>query len=92
MQAALADTAKKHDLGGIYEVVPCGIEDTEELARRGITEGTIDTVLSIQVLCSVKDPRSTAKKLYELLKPGGSLVVYEHISSDEKTARLLQCE
>ena len=86
----LRATAKKHDLGDIYEVIPCGIEDEAELARSGITEGTIDTVLSIQVLCSVKDPKETAKVLYGLLKPGGSIVLYEHIRSDEEIGRQFQ--
>ena len=86
----LRKTAKKHDLGDIYEVVPCGVEDEAELTRRGITEGTIDTVLSTQVLCSVKDPETTAKLLYRLLKPGGSIVLYEHVRSDTEMGRQMQ--
>ena len=86
----LRATAKKHDLGDIYEIVPCGMEDEAELTRRGITEGTIDTVLSIQVLCSVKDPKETAKLLYRLLKPGGSIVLYEHVRSDKEMGRQMQ--
>ena len=90
LHEGLRATAKKHDLGDIYEIVPYGIEDEAELARVGITEGTIDTVLSIQVLCSVKDPKETAKLLYRLLRPGGSVVLYEHIRSDGMIDRQIQ--
>ena len=92
LHAGLRATTKKHDLGEIYEIVPCGMEDAAELTRRGITEGTIDTVLSIQVLCSVKDPKETAKLLYRLLKPGGSIVLYEHVRSDRELGRLFQSQ
>ena len=38
----------------------------------------MDTVLSIQVLCAVEDMKSVAKEVYNLLKPGGKFIFWEH--------------
>ncbi|KAF2016974.1 hypothetical protein BU24DRAFT_420017 [Aaosphaeria arxii CBS 175.79] len=38
-----------------------------------------DEICSVRVLCGVPRPRETVKGLYELLKPGGRLVVCEHV-------------
>ena len=38
----------------------------------------MDTVLSIQVLCSVGDVKSVMREVWKLLKPGGSFVFWEH--------------
>ena len=74
----------------VYEILTCGIEDVAELKSRGITPGSIDTVLSVQVLCSVPYPDETMRRLYALLKPGGQLVVYEHVRSKDVVSRLVQ--
>ncbi|KND94889.1 Methyltransferase-like protein 7B [Tolypocladium ophioglossoides CBS 100239] len=73
-----------------YELIPCGVEDSEALARRGITEGTLDTVLSIQVLCSVPQPEAVVRELYRLLKPGGQLIFWEHRRSSDATTAVVQ--
>ena len=80
----LSAKIKAHGLQDIYTIVPCGIEDTDQLRSYGITEGSIDTVLSVQVLCGVPQPREMIKRLYALLKPGGKMVVYEHVRAVDR--------
>lgn len=80
------------EMGDIYTPVTCGIEDFEQLKALGIVEGSVDTILSIQVLCSIPDAESVLKSLYKLLKPGGQLVFFEHQKSQDFVSRIVQCE
>lgn len=59
-----------------YEIIGGGVEDLE---RMGIQPGTIDTITTVHVLCSVNAPQASIKELYRYLKPGGQWLVYEHI-------------
>jgi len=75
--------AEKLGLAGRYEIIDGGIKDLE---RIGIQTGTIDTITTIHVLCSVEAPQALIKELYAYLKPGGQWLVYEHIKiRNEKT-------
>lgn len=80
----------KAGLENIYTIVPCGIEDRAELKKYGIESGSIDTVLSIKVLCSVPEPERMTRDLYRLLKPGGQLILSEHVRSKNILSRLIQ--
>ena len=60
------------------------------LKKHGISANSIDTVLSIQVLCSVPDPDEILRRLYVLLKPGGQSVVYEHVKSRDPLSAMIQ--
>ena len=40
-----------------------------------------DTIILVRVLCSVDDVADTVKTLYALLKPGGKLLVCEHVKN-----------
>ena len=80
----------KAGLENVYTIVPCGIEDRVELKRYGIESESIDTVLSIKVLCSVPEPQSMTRELYRLLKPGGQLLLSEHVRSKNMLSRLIQ--
>ncbi|KAI1867759.1 uncharacterized protein JN550_006900 [Neoarthrinium moseri] len=53
-----------------YTVLAAGVEDTNVLEKSGVDYETVDTILSVQVLCSVNDPEAVAKDLYKVLKPG----------------------
>jgi SAM-dependent methyltransferase len=87
MHPELKHTAHKCLLGEKYEVVACGVEPESlipGLARAGLlangaSSGVFDTIVSIRALCSVKNPEETAAGLYRLLKPGGRLILYEHV-------------
>ncbi|CAD6576928.1 MAG: hypothetical protein ASARMPREDX12_008052 [Alectoria sarmentosa] len=87
---ALRATIKQHGLSDVYTIVPCGVEDSAELAHYGIRAGSVDTVTSVQVLCSVPQPAEMAGELYRLLKPGGQMVVYEHVESEDWLSRRVQ--
>ena len=90
LHPALRAKAVQARLEDRYEVIPCAADDLEDLERFGIVENSMDTVLSAQVLCSVTDARQTAKGLYKLLKPGGELIVFEHMKSSDGVSRVMQ--
>lgn len=68
-----------------YEIVPRGIE---ELATSGeIAPGSLDCIVSVLCLCSIPEPEKTIRQLFELLKPGGTWFVYEHVRCESKMLR-----
>jgi SAM-dependent methyltransferase len=69
--------AKENGLADIYEPIAAY---AEELEGKGIAKGSIDTVITVHVLCSVGSHKNiVTKQLYEYLKPGGSWLVFEHV-------------
>ncbi|OAA76919.1 Methyltransferase type 11 [Akanthomyces lecanii RCEF 1005] len=82
--------AEKAGLGGVYELVTCGAEESDVLERNGIGASSMDTVLSIQVLCSVRDEKAMAREIYRVLKPGGKFIFWEHHVSSDWITRLYQ--
>jgi len=89
---AIAAKITATGLEGKYTAITCGIEDVDILAKHGLKEGTLDCVLSVQVLCSVQDPVESAKVIYGLLKEGGELVFWEHHQSHDWLSRAVQRE
>jgi SAM-dependent methyltransferase len=89
MHAELKSTADKVLLGEKYEVLAAGAEPASlvpALAKKGVfgvsgqaSEGVFDTIVSLRTLCGVPDQEDTAAGLYRLLKPGGRLLVVEHV-------------
>ncbi|KAL4817082.1 S-adenosyl-L-methionine-dependent methyltransferase [Aspergillus spinulosporus] len=83
--------AADHGLAQKYTVLPCSVVQKElgpELERVGLVSdsssdgdygGMFDSIITVRVLCSVPDPESTISYLYSLLKPGGKLLVVEHV-------------
>lgn len=53
-----------------------GVVDAFDADRRA---GIFDTILCVRVLCSVPEMDRTVRELYTLLKPGGRLLVTEHV-------------
>jgi SAM-dependent methyltransferase len=74
----------------VYTIVPIGIDGTLQLRDYGIEKESIDTLLVVQVLCCVSQPEETVRELYQLLKPGGQLIVYEHVKSEDRVSKLVQ--
>lgn len=68
----------KHGLRDRYKLIVCGVEDSDVLREEEITDGSLDAVLCIQVLCAVKDPKNVMKEVWKLLKPGGKFIFWEH--------------
>ena len=90
LHGSLREKIKACGLMDVYEIVPCGVEDVGELEKYGVVLDSIDTVLSIQVLCSVPDVDNTLRRLYALMKPGGQLVMYEHVKSTDFVSAMVQ--
>jgi len=87
---ALAARVKEMDLKDMYTPILGKVEDRKLLESFNIIEGTVDSIISIQVLCSVENPEETAKMLWKLLKPGGMLVFWEHHRSHDLLSRIMQ--
>lgn len=79
-------------LQGRYTLITSGVEDSGVLERHGVTDGSLDTIVSIQVLCSAPKPEAVAKGLYKLLKPGGKFIFWEHHQSHDFVTRIVQSE
>jgi len=70
------------DLG--LTIPACGAEDSTALEAYGLLPSTVDTIVTVKVLCSVPALQATCKSLYVLLKSGGQWLVYEHIGADPR--------
>lgn len=84
----IATKFNETDLKDKYKLLVCGIEDSDILRREGVTEGSMDTVLSIQVLCAVQDVQSMMEEVWKLLRPGGSFVFWEHMKNKDTTTAI----
>ncbi len=49
---------------------------------------SVDFVVATLVLCSVRNPLQTVRRIHRVLKPGGSLVTIEHVRAESRAARL----
>ena len=67
----LACTADKKDLLAALAKQESAIDPS--------SEGIFDTIVCVRVLCSVPDLDEAARELYSLLRPGGELMVVEHV-------------
>ncbi|KAK6435877.1 mitochondrial dynamin GTPase Msp1 [Oleoguttula sp. CCFEE 5521] len=74
----LRANAVKAGLGNVYEVLGVGAQD---LGSVGLERGSVDTIITVQVLCSVPKPEEIIKSLYPYLKPGGKWLVFEHVKT-----------
>ena len=81
-------------LGEKFHILSCSAEKGSlipALARVKAIKGSsaeevFDSIVCARVLCSVQDPRSTVETLYDLLKPGGRFVIYEHVINPWRTS------
>lgn len=78
------------DLQAIYTPINAALGDDEALKAHGLVDGCLDTVVSMQVMCSVSDPVAAAKQIHKLLKPGGQLLFWEHQASKDGVTRVVQ--
>ena len=71
--------AKAAGLEDVYEPVGALVQDLETV---GVKKESIDTVITVHVLCSVgNQTEEIIRCLYEYLKPGGQWLVFEHVTS-----------
>jgi ubiquinone/menaquinone biosynthesis C-methylase UbiE len=65
-----------------------GIE--EPSVGEAIADESIDAVVCTLVLCTIPHPQQTIDRIYRWLKPGGRLVVLEHIRSHRRSTAFFQ--
>ena len=66
--------------------VPVEISDAPA-EHLGLPDASVDTVVCTLVLCSVADPDATLAELRRVLRPGGQLLVLEHVRGEGRRAR-----
>lgn len=84
-----ASAAGFHEADGTLVVLACGAEDTRAILTAlapptspADQSPAIDTIVSVLTLCSVPEPQRTIAGLVRaVLKPGGQLLMYEHVLS-----------
>lgn len=83
---AKAAASNFHESDGSLLLLGCGGAATDEKALKlaGIGEGSMDTIASIHVLCGIPGPAEAVELYRRLLKPGGLLVFYEHVRSEDR--------
>lgn len=77
LHAQLRANAVKAGLGDVYEIIGSGAEELG--SKGGVQKGSVDTIVTVQCLCSIPEPERVIKGLYPLLKPGGKWLVFEHV-------------
>lgn len=74
-----------HRLESKYHILSTSAEKqqlVDALQREGVQvneDGVFDTIVCIRVLCSMPDPEETIAGLYSLLRPGGQMLIVEHV-------------
>lgn len=58
--------------------------DLMDVQRLYFADNSFDTVVASFVFCSVPRPRKGLKEIYRVLKPGGQLILLEHVLSSNK--------
>ncbi len=76
----LAQAERKRERKQI--AVDLALQDVQSLPY---ADNSFDTVIASFVFCSVPQPRKGLKELYRVLKPGGQLLLLEHVLSSNKT-------
>jgi len=58
--------------------------DLMDVQSLAYADNSFDTVIASFVFCSVPQPRKGLKEIYRVLKPGGQLLLLEHVLSSNK--------
>jgi len=70
------------ELDGTLLILSCGAEDISLILAALEKPNSVDTLISVLVLCSIPAPERTLETLVRyVLKPEGSLLFYEHVLS-----------
>ncbi len=94
MHPKLRLRAAEQDLESKYHVLTCGAEPESllpMLSKNGVLNqesgvtSFFDEIICLRVLCGVPHQAETVKGLYMLLKPGGRMIIFEHVVSPWRT-------
>ncbi|KAK0566992.1 hypothetical protein OC861_002954 [Tilletia horrida] len=72
------------------KIIPHGIDERATLSASGVIESSFDTIVLVQVLCSIPQPKEQIQYLQSLLKPGGQILMFEHCGSKDSITRFYQ--
>lgn len=63
-------------------ILPYGAEESPKILSALEKPQSVDTLIFILTVCSIPEPAATTRALVEhILKPGGQLLMYEHVLS-----------
>ncbi|CAG7926689.1 unnamed protein product [Penicillium olsonii] len=85
LHGAIRTKAEQQGISSKYHILPTGVAATDlipALRDSGVdvgSDGIFDTILCVRVLCSVPNVDRTVRELYGMLKPGGRILVTEHV-------------
>ena len=98
LHPGLVKNARQAGFGDRYHALLCGGEPETlipALHKSGILtvsgtggtaeKGIFDEICCLRVLCGVPHPQQTIKGLYSLLKPGGRMIICEHVVNPWRT-------
>jgi len=75
VDAEVLDTCRSRFAGRDHRFIEVDFEDVSDEAMRDLQSLRLDTALSINHLEHIRDDVATAKRVFELLAPGGAFVV-----------------
>ncbi|KAJ3570736.1 hypothetical protein NP233_g4198 [Leucocoprinus birnbaumii] len=79
-----ASKAGYTESAGNLVILSCGAEDSKTILET-LDYTQVDTIISVLTLCTVPNPQLTIQRLVlDVLKPGGTLLFYEHVLSPRK--------
>lgn len=103
LHGELRASAQREGLNDKYRIVPSSVVAAEllpALQKDGVVSaetnsvddlrahgGVFDTIVCVRVLCSVPEMEKTVAELYALLRPGGKMLVTEHVVNPWRTAK-----
>lgn len=92
LHPAIRAKAEEEGISSKYHILPTGVAETElvpALRKAGleVEGGVFDTILCVRVLCSVPNMEKTVRELYGMLKPGGRILVTEHVVNPWRRAK-----
>lgn len=74
-----AIASRGSDFAAKSQVVVAGIEDVATLSSRGITSGSLDSLVVVRCMCSIPGgPQAHLRRCVDFLRPGGTIIMIEH--------------
>ncbi|KAJ5451126.1 hypothetical protein N7491_000308 [Penicillium cf. griseofulvum] len=100
LHSSIREKAVAENISSKYHIMPTGVAAAELIPAlratgTGVVDafdsdaraGIFDTILCVRVLCSVPEMELTVGELYGMLKPGGRLLVTEHVVNPWRRAK-----